>query len=136
MLFRIIRSNLLVCFTSFLPSSAVLFSFYCRHIDHFKSNYEYLFHTIGTTIWRVLVSRALVAHLPDVSTSTTWWHGPAGHTYFSPVDDPSEITPEKEMFEISVRYVVDPETDRERRYSWGIPATKERVEVHFTVCIV
>ncbi|KAL1980865.1 hypothetical protein VTN96DRAFT_3400 [Rasamsonia emersonii] len=86
----------------------------------------------GTTIWRVLIRRALVAHLPDISKSTSWWHGPAGHAYFSPVDDPSEIAPEDQLFEISVRYLVDPETDKERRYSWGIPATKERVEAHFT----
>jgi salicylate hydroxylase len=96
------------------------------------SNSGYTDYT-GTTIWRVLIRKALVAHLPEICLSTSWWYGRAGHVYCSPVDDPSEVAPEDEMFEISVRHVVDPETNKERRYSWGIPATKERVEVHFTV---
>ncbi|KAJ9271572.1 hypothetical protein DTO212C5_2364 [Paecilomyces variotii] len=86
----------------------------------------------GTTIWRVLIPRSSISHIPDVSESTSWWHGPSGHAYFSPVDDPSETAPGNEKFEISVRYVVDPETDKERRFSWGIPATNERVGAHFT----
>ncbi|KAL1879471.1 hypothetical protein Plec18167_003926 [Paecilomyces lecythidis] len=85
----------------------------------------------GTTIWRVLIPKSSISHIPDVSESTSWWHGPRGHAYFSPVDDRSETTPEDEKFEISVRYLVDPDTDKERRFSWGVPATKERVEAHF-----
>ncbi|KAJ9226734.1 hypothetical protein DTO027B5_1930 [Paecilomyces variotii] len=86
----------------------------------------------GTTVWRVLIPRSSISHIPGVSESTSWWHGPSGHAYFSPVDDPSETAPEDEKFEISVRYVVDPEIDKERRSSWGIPATNERVAAHFT----
>jgi hypothetical protein len=37
------------------------------------------------------------------------------------------------MFEIAARNVIDPETATGTRFSWGIPATKERVESHFTV---
>lgn len=88
----------------------------------------------GTTVWRVLIPKSSISHIPDVSESTSWWHGPSGHAYFSPVDDPSETAPEDEKFEISVRHVVDPEIDKERRFSWGIPATNERVAAHFTVC--
>ncbi|KAJ9312342.1 hypothetical protein DTO271D3_7358 [Paecilomyces variotii] len=86
----------------------------------------------GTTIWRVLIPKSSISHIPDVNESTSWWHGPFGHAYFSPVDDPPETAPADEKFEISVRYVVDPEIDKERRFSWGIPATNERVAAHFT----
>ncbi|GAD94124.1 monooxygenase, putative [Paecilomyces variotii No. 5] len=85
----------------------------------------------GTTIWRALIPKSSISYIPDVSESTSWWHGPSGHAYFSPVDDGSETSPEDEKFEISVRYVVNPETDKERRFSWGIPATNECVEAHF-----
>jgi salicylate hydroxylase len=37
------------------------------------------------------------------------------------------------MFEIAARNVVDPETAKGKRFSWGIPATNERVESHFVV---
>lgn len=47
------------------------------------------------------------------------------------MDDPAEVPESEQMFEIAARHVVDPETDKERRFSWGIPATKERVEKHF-----
>ncbi|KAJ9194491.1 hypothetical protein DTO164E3_4181 [Paecilomyces variotii] len=86
----------------------------------------------GTTVWRVLIPKSSISHIPYVSESTSWWHGPSGHAYFSPVDDPSETAPADEKFEISVRHVVDPEIDKERRFSWGIPATNERVGAHFT----
>jgi salicylate hydroxylase len=36
------------------------------------------------------------------------------------------------MFEISCRNVIDPSTSLGKGFSWGIPATKERVESHFT----
>ncbi|RAO72346.1 uncharacterized protein BHQ10_008358 [Talaromyces amestolkiae] len=92
-------------------------------------------HTIkftGTTIWRTLVPLSSISHIPDVPTCTSWWHGTAGHVYFSPVDDPSEIDPEKQDIEISSRFLVDPETDKVRRWSWGIDTTNEHVEAHFT----
>lgn len=52
------------------------------------------------------------------------------------MDDPAEVPGSEQMFEIAARYVVDPETDKESRFSWGIPATKERVEKHFRVGII
>lgn len=37
------------------------------------------------------------------------------------------------MFEIAARKVVDPATVKGKKFSWGVPATKERVESFFTV---
>ncbi|EED14445.1 monooxygenase, putative [Talaromyces stipitatus ATCC 10500] len=86
----------------------------------------------GTTIWRTLVSRSLISYIPDVPTCTSWWHGTAGHVYFSPVDDPSETDEKDQLIEISARFLVDPETDNAKRWSWGVPTTNENVESHFT----
>ena len=36
------------------------------------------------------------------------------------------------MFEIAVHNVVPAASVKEKRFSWGIPATNERVESHFT----
>jgi salicylate hydroxylase len=49
------------------------------------------------------------------------------------VDDPSEKSPDEQLFEIAARNVIDPEAATGKRFSWGIPVTKERVESHFTV---
>ena len=87
----------------------------------------------GTTIWRVLIPVTTVAHVPDLTASTAWWHGPAGHVYFSQVDDPEELGEEERMFEIAARNVVDPEAAVGKRFSWGIPATNKRVQSHFKV---
>lgn len=86
---------------------------------------------IGTTIWRVLIPLSSISHIPDISSSTAWWHGPSGHVYFSRVDDPSENAAGEHMFEIACRNVIDPSTSTEKRFSWGIPATNEKVESHF-----
>jgi len=67
--------------------------------------------------------------------ATSWWHGPAGHFYGSLVDDPSETAPENQLFEIAARSVIDPTTAVGKRFSWGVPATKGRVESFFTVGI-
>lgn len=87
----------------------------------------------GRTIFRVLLPLNLVSHLPDITTTTAWWHGPAGHFYGSQVDDPSETPPEDRMFEIATHNVIDPATAIGKRFSWGIPCTNERVESFFTV---
>jgi salicylate hydroxylase len=68
-----------------------------------------------------------------MTPSTTWWHGPTGHFYGSLVDDPSETPPEEQMFEIAARKVVDPAKVTGRKFSWGVPATKDRVESFFMV---
>ncbi|KAE8548277.1 hypothetical protein EYB25_010071 [Talaromyces marneffei] len=86
----------------------------------------------GTTIWRTLVPRSFISHLTDIPTCTSWWHGTAGHVYFSPVDDPSERIPENQDVEISARFLVDPETDTAKRWNWGVDTTNENVEAHFT----
>ncbi|PSS12635.1 hypothetical protein M430DRAFT_145036 [Amorphotheca resinae ATCC 22711] len=91
-------------------------------------------HTIqftGTTIWRVLIPQSSIAHIPEIPQPTTWWYGRSGHVYLSPVDYPSETSPEERMFEISVRNVIDPATETGKRFSWGIPVTNERVESFF-----
>jgi salicylate hydroxylase len=68
-----------------------------------------------------------------MDTSTNWWFGPTGHVYNTIVDDPTEIAEKDQLFEISCRGVVDPKLVTEKKYSWGIPATNERVLSHFTV---
>ena len=90
----------------------------------------------GTTIWRTLIPLSKVAHLPDVNTTTTWWYGKVGHVYTSPVDDASEFSDDKRTLEISCRNLVDPATDTRKRFSWGVPATNERVLSHFTVSTI
>lgn len=110
-----IPSNLLVC-PSYSPISLAISE-----------------SSLGTTIWRVLIPLSSISHIPNISTSTAWWHGPSGHVYFSLVDDPSEKAPDEQMFEIAGRNVIDPSTLTEKRFSWGIPATNQRVESHFKV---
>jgi len=88
----------------------------------------------GTTIFRTLVSLNSILPITDMTPATTWWHGPSGHFYGSLVDDPSETPEGERMFEIAARKVVDPATAVGKRFSWGVPATKERVESFFTVC--
>lgn len=68
-----------------------------------------------------------------MTLATSWWHGPAGHFYNCLVDDPSETPPEQQMFEIAVHSVAPPGSTKEKKFSWGIPATNERVESHFKV---
>lgn len=90
--------------------------------------------TIGTTIWRVLMPLPAAAHNPEITSTTTWWHGPVGHVYFSPIDNTLE-TPEKDrLLEIAARRVEDPKTATGKKFSWGVPATNERVESHSTIC--
>ncbi|CRG92549.1 salicylate hydroxylase [Talaromyces islandicus] len=104
--------------------SVVRLSLFPEHVTSFT----------GTTIWRTLVPAKSLSHIPDLVPETSWWHGPAGHCYFSLVDDPSEFSDSgpDQMLEISCRYIIDPALDTERRFSWGIPATNERVTAHFT----
>lgn len=88
----------------------------------------------GTTIWRTLIPITTVKDIgPEVYSGTSWWFGTAGHVYFSPVDDKNELAEEERQFEISCRNLVDPATDTTKRFSWGVPATNERVVSHFTV---
>ncbi|TAQ86511.1 hypothetical protein B7494_g5166 [Chlorociboria aeruginascens] len=91
-------------------------------------------HTIrftGRTIWRVIIPKSLILHIPEMTEATAWWHGPAGHFYNCLVDDPSETPEDEQMFEIAIHNVVPPDTVKEKKFSWGIPATNERVLSHF-----
>ncbi|KAJ9609973.1 hypothetical protein H2200_006303 [Cladophialophora chaetospira] len=92
---------------------------------------EHSIRFTGTIIWRVLVPVSAIKHIPELTVSTSWWHGPAGHVYHSFVDDPEEVEEGERMIEIAARNVVDPETVKGKTFSWGVPATKERVESHF-----
>ena len=87
----------------------------------------------GTIIWRVLIPVAEIKHMPELTVPTSWWRGPTGHVYDSFVDDPEELGEEERIFEIAARNAVDPETVREKTFSWGVSATNERVESHFVV---
>ncbi|OAP61504.1 hypothetical protein AYL99_03707 [Fonsecaea erecta] len=85
-----------------------------------------------TTIWRTLIPISTISHQAELNSLTSWWYGPAGHVYLSPVDDPEELGESERMFEISCRNLVDPETVGGKRFSWGIPTTNQRVQSHFT----
>ena len=91
-----------------------------------------LIYTTGRTIWRVIIPKSLIVDIPEMTASTAWWHGPAGHFYNCLVDDPFETPEDAQMFEIAVHNVVPAASVKEKRFSWGIPATNERVESHFT----
>lgn len=88
--------------------------------------------TIGNTVWRTLVPRSSLTHIPDVTSGTSWWYVKGGHAYFSGVDDSSEIPLEDQLFELSVRSYHEPDIPG-RTVSWGIPATNERVQARFVV---
>lgn len=88
---------------------------------------------VGTTIFRVLIPASSVSSIPGMTLVNTWWHGPTGHVYGCLVDDPSETAETDMKFEIAARKVIDPSTELSKKFSWGIPATKERVESFFTV---
>ncbi|KAK5046936.1 hypothetical protein LTR84_007290 [Exophiala bonariae] len=88
-------------------------------------------HFTGNTVWRTLVPRATLAHIPDISNGTSWWYVKGGHVFLSGVDDPSEIEAGGEdLFELSVRSYHEPDVPG-RTVSWGIPATNERVQARF-----
>lgn len=87
---------------------------------------------IGNTVWRTLVPRSSLSHIPDVTNGTSWWYVKGGHAYLSGVDDSSEIPLEKQLFELSVRSYHEPDIPG-RTVSWGIPATNERVQARFVV---
>ncbi|KAJ6094952.1 hypothetical protein N7467_002465 [Penicillium canescens] len=78
----------------------------------------------GNTAFRVLVPRSRLSHIPDITPTTSWWWGEAGHVYLSDVDDETET--ENPLFEITVRSYREPEIPGETVY-WGIPATNAKV---------
>ena len=65
-----------------------------------------------------------------MTESTAWWHGPSGHFYNCLVDPPS--TPHEDQYwEIACHNVNPSLIGTEKRFSWGVPTTNERVESHF-----
>jgi len=53
------------------------------------------------------------------------------------LDDRSETGVDGQMFEIAARNVIDPTTETRKRFSWGVTASNERVESHFTLrCLI
>jgi salicylate hydroxylase len=77
----------------------------------------------GTIAWRVIVPKASLANIPDITSFTSWWWGEKGHVYFSDVDDDSEEVPH---FEITVRGYREPEIPG-KTVVWGVPASNDRV---------
>lgn len=71
----------------------------------------------------MIVPRASLAHIPDITSFTSWWWGESGHVYLSDVDDDDEENPH---FEITVRGYREPEISG-KTVVWGIPATNDRV---------
>ncbi|KAJ6024009.1 hypothetical protein N7540_004806 [Penicillium herquei] len=78
----------------------------------------------GNTAFRVIVPKSRLAHLPDITSTTAWWWGEAGHVYFSDVDDESET--DDPLFEITVRSYKEPYVPG-KTVIWGIPASNEKV---------
>ncbi|KAJ5712461.1 hypothetical protein N7493_008929 [Penicillium malachiteum] len=78
----------------------------------------------GNTAFRVIVPKSRLAHLPDITSTTAWWWGEAGHVYFSGVDDENET--DDPLFEITVRSYKEPDVPG-KTVIWGIPASNEKV---------
>ncbi|KAJ5714569.1 uncharacterized protein N7483_011750 [Penicillium malachiteum] len=78
----------------------------------------------GNTAFRVIVPKSRLAHLPDITSTTAWWWGEAGHVYFSDVDDERET--DDPLFEITVRSYKEPDVPG-KTVIWGIPASNEKV---------
>ncbi|KAL4946604.1 hypothetical protein BDV06DRAFT_218071 [Aspergillus oleicola] len=88
-------------------------------------------HFTGNTAFRVLVPKARLAErgLEDITATTSWWWGKAGHLYFSDVDDTEEeersVNPNP-LFEITIRSYAEPDTPG-TTVPWGIPASNQKV---------
>ncbi|KAJ5995564.1 FAD-binding monooxygenase [Penicillium waksmanii] len=80
----------------------------------------------GNTAFRVLVPKSRLISLPEITSTTAWWWGKAGHVYFSDVDD--EIENSDPLFEITVRSYHEPEIPG-KTVGWGIPAANEKGRV-------
>ncbi|KAJ5177376.1 Monooxygenase FAD-binding [Penicillium coprophilum] len=85
---------------------------------------DHQLHFTGNSAFRVLIPKSRLAHIPDITTTSSWWWGEAGHVYLSDVDDEGEI--EDPLFEITVRSYREPEVSGKTVF-WGIPATNEKV---------
>lgn len=89
----------------------------------------------GTTIWRCLIPLASVAHL-SITKYTAFHHGPQRTFKCSVVSSQDEIDAGKGLWEMTLRAFEDPgeaQTKGVKKYSWGVPASNERVASHFKV---
>ncbi|KAJ5951685.1 FAD-binding monooxygenase [Penicillium vulpinum] len=85
---------------------------------------DHQLHFTGNSAFRVLVPKSQLAHIPDITNTTSWWWGEAGHVYLSDVDNEEEI--KDPLFEITVRSYNEPEVSGKTVF-WGIPATNDKV---------
>ncbi|CAI7653950.1 unnamed protein product [Penicillium manginii] len=83
----------------------------------------------GNTAFRVLVPKSRLNSLPEITSTTAWWWGKAGHVYFSDVDDETENN--NPLFEITIRSYHEPEIPG-KTVGWGIPAANEKVASRVT----
>ncbi|CAG7950984.1 unnamed protein product [Penicillium olsonii] len=81
-------------------------------------------HFTGNSAFRVLVPKSSLAHIPEITSTTSWWWGKDGHVYLSDVDDETEF--DDPLFEITVRSYCEPHVSGKTVF-WGIPATNEKV---------
>lgn len=86
----------------------------------------------GTTIWRCLIPLSSVDHL-SITKYTAFHHGPRRMFKCSVVSTREEIEAGEGLWEMTLRSYEDPETAQGTKYSWGVPASNERVAEHFTV---
>lgn len=85
---------------------------------------DHQLHFTGNSAFRVLVPRSKLSHIPDITSTTAWWWGEAGHVYLSDVDDEDESA--DPLFEITVRSYREPDIPGKTVF-WGIPATNQKV---------
>jgi salicylate hydroxylase len=86
------------------------------------ANHELSF--TGNSAFRVLIPSSHLSHIPDITSTTSWWWGEVGHVYLSDVDDETED--EDPLFEITVRSYREPDIPGET-VPWGIPASNAKV---------
>lgn len=77
----------------------------------------------------------LVKHL-SISKYTAFHHGPKRTFKCSVVSSQEEIDAGKGLWELTLRAYEDPAQAEGKKYSWGIPASNERVASHFTVSVL
>ncbi|CAG8076141.1 unnamed protein product [Penicillium salamii] len=81
-------------------------------------------HFTGNSAFRVLVPKSSLAHIPEITSTTSWWWGKDGHVYLSDVDEEGDT--DDPLFEITVRSYCEPHSPGKTVF-WGIPATNEKV---------
>ncbi|KAK4688630.1 hypothetical protein P7C73_g1471, partial [Tremellales sp. Uapishka_1] len=83
----------------------------------------------GTTIWRCLIPLSMVDHL-SISKYTAFHRGPNRMFKCSVVSNDDEVARGEGLWELTLRAYNDPIT-KDKKFSWGVPCTNERVADHF-----